>query len=308
MVAQDLRGAASPSMAVSNHPFQGLTTRRLVLGFLGISIGLNFVVSTMGTINILPFPPDDPILVLILYILIFSGLCLLMLRLARRSRFRLAYLVGPWPQGATWKTCGAMAVLLFLFSLGSFQVSYWMLSWVVPGFVQSTLEQTLMLSTQQTAFPGLYQGLTLVSAVVVAPVAEEFLFRGILLHRWGLKWGPRRAVVLTSLVFGLLHDNLVGLSVFGLVMSLLYLSSRSLLVPMLAHALNNGIASAIELMSAQGNADIAADTLQEFQANWWLGLLCLILSTPWIVAYIRRNWPESQTQLPYFINQAERVV
>jgi len=208
-----------------------------------------------------------------------------------------------WP--LAWVQLLWLVVGVFLFSQGAFQVSYLGLSLVAPGWVEATLHQSLLLSPDQVTAPGLYNGLVLFSVVVVAPITEEFIFRGVLLHRWGVKWGIRPAIVMTSILFGMLHSNLVGLFVFGVVMALLYLSTRSLLVPMVAHALNNAIASSIDFLTAQPTANTLT-TLAEFRANWWLGLVCLLVSAPWVLRYVAYHWPDAQTPLPYFTNQGYR--
>jgi uncharacterized protein len=181
-------------------------------------------------------------------------------------------------------------------------VSYLALALVAPAWVESTLQQSLLMSAEQTTDPGLYNALMLFSVLVVAPIAEEFIFRGVLLHRWAVKWGIRPAIVLTSGLFGVLHSNLVGLFMFGVVMSLLYLSTRSLVVPIVAHALNNAIASGVDQLATQPATQVI-DTLAEFRASWWLGVICLLVSAPWVLRYVTYHWPDRDTLLPYFANQ-----
>jgi hypothetical protein len=196
-----------------------------------------------------------------------------------------------------------LVVGVFLFSLGAFQVSYLLLSLIAPDTVTAALEQNLMLAAEDAASPTLYRQLLLLSAIIVAPITEEFLFRGILLHRWGTRWGLSAGVILTSILFGVLHSNLVGLFVFGVVMSLLYLQSRCLWVPILAHGLNNAIASGLEFLTTQMAADVTVNTLAEFRSSWWLGLLCLMISAPGVGRYILNNWPRPSTAMPYLVNQ-----
>jgi len=291
-------------MATSENPFLALKARLVLLIFLAISLTMALVFSILGALELMPLQGGDPILAPILYSLVFSGLCLSIVAAARRSPIRLAALFGPWPRQLAWVQLLWLVVGVFLFSQGAFQVSYLGLSLVAPGWVEATLHQSL-LSPDQVAAPGLYNGLVLFSVVVVAPITEEFIFRGVLLHRWGVKWGIRPAIVMTSILFGMLHSNLVGLFVFGVVMALLYLSTRSLLVPMVAHALNNAIASSIDFLTAQPTANTLT-TLAEFRANWWLGLVCLLVSAPWVLRYVAYHWPDAQTPLPYFTNQGYR--
>ncbi|MBE9111322.1 CPBP family intramembrane metalloprotease [Nodosilinea sp. LEGE 07298] len=289
-------------MAGCENPFLALKARQVVVMFFMITAGLALVFSTLGALELLPLQGDDPILAPILYSLIFFGLCVAILLAARRLPLRLTVLLGPVPRHLAWVQLLWLVVGVFLFSLGAFQVSYLGLSLVAPGLVETTLSQSLLLSPDQATAPGLYNTLMLFSVLVVAPITEEFIFRGVLLHRWGVKWGVRPAIVLTSVLFGVLHSNLIGLFVFGVVMSLLYLSTRSLLVPMVAHAINNAIASGVDFLATQPTAN-AIDTLAEFRASWWLGVLCLLVSAPWVLRYVAYHWPERQAPLPYFLNQ-----
>ncbi|HEY9764710.1 MAG TPA: type II CAAX endopeptidase family protein [Trichocoleus sp.] len=288
---------------MSQNPFNRLKARRVVLGFFAIAITLALIFGTLGTLNVLPLQPNDPILAPVLYILIFCSLCAAVLLWSRNTPLNLRYLTGGWPTQVSWLEMVLLVFGTFFFSLGAFQISYLLLSFIAPGVVEATLQQTLLLSAAETSTPKLYNGLMLFAALVVAPITEEFLFRGILLHRWGSKWGIRPAIALSSAFFGVLHSNLVGLFVFGVVMALLYLHSRSLIVPIVAHALNNAIASSLELFSARVHTDISVNTLAEFRASWWLGVLCILISAPWLGRYIRRSWPTQQDLLPYFANQ-----
>jgi len=82
----------------------------------------------------------------------------------------------------------------------------------------------------------------LVGAVVVAPVAEEILFRGFLYATLRRSFGPLAAIVLSSAIFSLLHSQLTAapsLFVIGFLLAYLYERTRSLVAPMAAHAANN---------------------------------------------------------------------
>lgn len=292
----------------SAHPFVDLKARLVVLVFFVIALGLGLGIVILGSLGLLPLQAADPIWGPILYILIFCSLSGSIVLVSRRPRINLGDLIGPWPRQLAWLQLAWLVMGLFFFSLGAFQVSYLVLSVIAPQLVESTLQQSLLLSVDKTAAPNLYNGLMLFSVIVVAPITEEFIFRGVLLHRWGVKWGTRPAILLTSVLFGILHSNLVGLFVFGVVMALLYLSTRSLVVPIVAHAMNNAIASGIEFLTPAAANSAATNSLAEFRGSWWLGVLCLVLSAPWVLRYIFYHWPDARTQLPYFANQANGFV
>lgn len=89
---------------------------------------------------------------------------------------------------------------------------------------------------------------TAVLVTVIAPVAEELLFRGFVfpaLRNWK---GTVPAVVLTGLLFGLLHVMssplyaLVPLALFGALLCLVYLKTKSLYPCIVLHSINNAIA------------------------------------------------------------------
>jgi membrane protease YdiL (CAAX protease family) len=86
---------------------------------------------------------------------------------------------------------------------------------------------------------------------VVAPMAEEFFFRGFLfgaLRRWR---GPWPAAILTSVLFGVVHASsaaaqyLVPLGIFGLVLCLIRWRTGSLYPGMALHSFNNSLALSV---------------------------------------------------------------
>ncbi|HKG17861.1 MAG TPA: type II CAAX endopeptidase family protein [Solirubrobacteraceae bacterium] len=83
---------------------------------------------------------------------------------------------------------------------------------------------------------------------VMAPIAEEFFFRGYFFTALRSWKGPWVAAVITGVVFGAIHGGsapvgyLVPLSVFGFGLCLLYWRTRSLYPCMSLHALNNSLA------------------------------------------------------------------
>jgi hypothetical protein len=107
-------------------------------------------------------------------------------------------------------------------------------------------------------------------AVIVAPIVEEFVFRGLVLRRFVASRGFWQGVLASAGIFALLHpQQLLGAFVAGIVLALLYLASGSLSVSMLAHALNNA-AVAIGVLYARPDAqDSRPETLiATLRADW----------------------------------------
>jgi membrane protease YdiL (CAAX protease family) len=85
-------------------------------------------------------------------------------------------------------------------------------------------------------------------AVVVAPLLEEIVFRGLLYpalrHLWAARrWGMRAAVAVTAAVFGLIHPPAVWapMAVFGVFLAFLAESAGTVWPCVLAHAAFNGL-------------------------------------------------------------------
>ena len=187
-----------------------------------------------------------------------------------------------------------------LFSLGSGQLFYYVLSLFNPSLVESLLNQKTFYSGAETFSPVLYNILIVFTFLVAAPVTEEFLFRGILLHRWTTKWGITPALIISSILFGILHANIVGLFVFGLMMALLYIKTRTLIVPIICHSLNNLAAIGLELASRSSTTTETVDTLTQLQRYWWVGIVYVVLAAPWLFRFIYKSWHKQSSAMPYF--------
>lgn len=83
---------------------------------------------------------------------------------------------------------------------------------------------------------------------VIAPICEEFMFRGFLFTAIWKKWGLAAGVLISSALFGLLHASgtpaalLVPLAVLGVVLCLLRAWSGSLVPGIALHSFNNALA------------------------------------------------------------------
>ncbi len=102
---------------------------------------------------------------------------------------------------------------------------------------------------QAASAPGWQRIVFVVLAVILAPVVEEFLFRGVMFTGMTRSWGKWPAAVVVTLLFGLLHiADIAGywpalgvITLVGLVMLLLRIRTGSLVPSMAMHAAYNGV-------------------------------------------------------------------
>ncbi|MCQ1530211.1 CPBP family intramembrane glutamic endopeptidase [Lutispora saccharofermentans] len=79
---------------------------------------------------------------------------------------------------------------------------------------------------------------------LLAPIVEEILMRGFILNSLQNKYGMVIALLVSSLLFAILHFNFVqtlSAVICGLILGLLYINTGSLFCCILAHSLYNGI-------------------------------------------------------------------
>lgn len=97
---------------------------------------------------------------------------------------------------------------------------------------------------------------------VSAGICEEFFFRGFMLSGYE-NLGKRKAIIITSILFGLFHFNLYNLFgpiVLGLTFSYLVTLTDSLFAGIIGHMVNNGFAVTLGYI-----ANIASNYLKESQ-------------------------------------------
>lgn len=90
--------------------------------------------------------------------------------------------------------------------------------------------------------------LEVVSSIIIAPVLEELMFRGVLFNRLKIRIGIIPAMLLSSAVFGIGHEfgGMTSAFLFGICMCIIYLKTDNILLTMSIHFLNNLVAVFLE--------------------------------------------------------------
>lgn len=87
--------------------------------------------------------------------------------------------------------------------------------------------------------------------VVLAPIAEELFFRGVVFNAFLRERGPRLASIGSAALFAGIHLSIVALLpilLLGLALAWVYHRTGNLLAPIVMHAVVNGISVAIALL------------------------------------------------------------
>ncbi|NEZ46571.1 CPBP family intramembrane metalloprotease [Clostridium niameyense] len=134
----------------------------------------------------------------------------------------------------TLKLKGYMFILLILFGYMLFYDNT--LGILVSKFINDTWVSKIFEEMLHTPIAAL------ISMVLVAPIFEEIIFRGIILDGLLKKYRAINAIVISGLMFGVFHFNLTqGINAFfiGIILGIIYFSTNSLIPCMFMHFANN---------------------------------------------------------------------
>jgi uncharacterized protein len=145
---------------------------------------------------------------------------------------------GHWPEVFT--VTATKALLLPFAMVGAVAGWYWitrgemgLARWVGDW---PTAAETL---ARATSADGIV--LAFLFGVVIAPIVEELVFRGMLFRAWEAQWGWFPAMVASSAVFGAYHSTHVSAFLASIVFTVVYRRTGSLRASMVVHAISNAL-------------------------------------------------------------------
>ncbi|MBV7272472.1 CPBP family intramembrane metalloprotease [Clostridium sp. PL3] len=135
-----------------------------------------------------------------------------------------------------------------------------------------------------------------IGAVLLAPAVEECMFRGVILNRVKMKYGVFKAIILSSILFGIMHADLafLGAFAFGIMMCLIYIKTENILITISIHAFNNFLVSLVQVISFFTSSSSGSSNISKSDIMLWLpiSLVGFLVSGFFTVKYIKKNWPE----------------
>lgn len=155
------------------------------------------------------------------------------------SRFPAHWRPQQTRHGLTLLGWSLAAVILVLIFSSAFRQSG-MAAWLAKTFESVDDTQTIVRYLREGPMP---LRITIsITAVIFAPLIEEIMFRGYLYPILKKYAGTFTAVLFTSLLFGMVHNNIsaiIPLTFFGAVLVFLYEKTKTIWTPIIAHALFN---------------------------------------------------------------------
>ncbi len=265
-----------------------VTTRSLLLIFFGSILFPVFVVGHyVPALDDADWQPiSDAVTSVSCYLLMLALLAVV----AQSNLVQRQHLIPQLPPPHEWRRYIVLGVPMVASAIACIIVLYVPLSYVAPDFVSSwLLDEQSPFIWPRTDFKALLGSAgNLIALALLAPVAEEILFRGFMLNRFRHKLGTVAAVILSSLIFAVLHADLFGAFLFGVIVSAIYLQTGSLVGPILVHISNNTIVGFLALGDAVFFPDYTL-TLADLQSYWWLAIVTGAIGFPWLMMYWRKH-------------------
>jgi uncharacterized protein len=202
----------------------------------------------------------------------------------RSTRTSLVSFVNQPP--VSWMDAGLVVAIVIVFMGFNSIFIEWNSSVDIPGeggfehWARDTEDKATELTKFLTEFPSFGQFiLGFVVIALFASIAEEFVFRGLLqpaLHQ--AAGNIHIAIWVSAILFSTLHVQFFGFVprvLLGALFGYLYFWSGNLLIPILAHFVNNGFSI---LMIYLNQKELAGVDLENPEAApWYVAIICTVL-------------------------------
>lgn len=265
-------------------PFLRLRARYLLFWLVVSSVAAVVVVSP----PLVPASSPDPLEEGLLMWTIYGLLVVLTFAQARLAGLRPTSLFHTSASPRELTRLSTLAIPLVGVALACTYIVFAPLSVAWPGAVHAWLLDgvPVLYDPREPAYANVV-GAT--AATLAAPFAEEWFFRGLLLRRWAVKWSVTSGVVGSSLIFAVLHADVLGAFLFGVAMCGLHARYRSLWPAIVVHAANNILVVLLVMLDAHSGLVLQATNIEQFRAGWWTLPLGIVMAAPWL-GWLRRRW------------------
>lgn len=118
-------------------------------------------------------------------------------------------------------------------------------SYIVGELMTYTPGYEAILEFYLSIFESLHPLVLLLGGVLIGPICEEIIFRGIILEGFLTKYTTKKAIIFSALIFGIIHFipiQVVNAFFMGIVLGWIYIKTKSLWVCIGIHVINNAIA------------------------------------------------------------------
>ncbi|WP_141535481.1 CPBP family intramembrane glutamic endopeptidase [Bacillus cereus] len=190
-----------------------------------------------------------------------------------------------------------IAIMLCIFSYGYLILYMYSFAWITPDFIMNALHEPIIDNTGGYVYQ-------FIMVVFIAPIVGEFVFRGFLLQRFAAKWGTSIAMVVVALLFACLHVDFLGAVVFSIVLSIVYIRTKSLLMPIAIHMLNNAFVLSASFLVSREKIMSFADFSN--YTTFFPGLIIFIAGLNLVLIFLFVNRKYWSKEVPVIYEEKEK--
>ena len=287
---------------LDENPFAYFKIRSILLGLiiccLVVSVSFTFIMLFTGQ-ELNTLDNLDPIFEIILGILFLLLWMVFIVRKLTIYKLDWHRFIGRIPINYDWLSLGLLGIMNYAFAIGAFRIIYYPVSIFFPSWLQSIYTDATLLKSQGYFFPELYQLLFYLCPIFAIPVFTLVLF--VILYRLSTKYGNKKAIFFVCLFYSLSsYTNIIFTITYILIIILLYLRTRTLLIPAIYILLINILASIWRFINQQMYVAENSDFVTRFQSQLGLGIILTVISAPYLIYWLKKNWFRKNEQLPYF--------
>ena len=169
--------------------------------------------------------------------------------------------------------------------------------------MHSKYTDATLLKAQSSFSPELYQITDYLSNIILIPILTLLFF--IIIYRLSAKYGLKKTLFCFCLFIFLGtfsgFFNVLYPIIRLLIIILLYFRTRTLLVPVIYILLEHLLSSIWMFINQQMYLTETSDFVTRFQSQLGLGIILTVISAPYLIYWLRKNWFRQNEQLPYFV-------
>ena len=158
---------------------------------------------------------------------------------------------------------------------------------VIEEPLLSLMPEEWLESVMQQIGTGAY---AICTTVILAPIFEELIFRGVLLGNIRRRWGSLRAVFFSSLIFGAIHlipQQVVNAFLVGIIIGGIYVMTDSILAVITLHAVNNALSYVLSATNPDGDGTLRSIVTDDV-TYWSIYAVCALFLSVSFALIMRR--------------------
>ncbi|MBB6463462.1 CPBP family intramembrane glutamic endopeptidase [Flammeovirga kamogawensis] len=133
------------------------------------------------------------------------------------------------------------------------------------------------------------------TVVIAAPILEELIFRGLILDSFLKRYSPTKAILYSSMFFGLIHFNpwqFIAAMVLGCFIGWVYYKTKSVSYGIIIHMINNGCAFLMMVFISEDQMNLTGPELYGGFTNYVIIIIGSLLVTGLGLYYLSKYFKD----------------